>query len=394
VTRPRSGPDASTSCPPTLLCVSNFPSNTGYAWDFIEKIYAGVADRVALKGVRTLVAYPKLAEKPRSLAGSSAVPIECDLHFDSIRRGLSSLRFVRANNIRAIYLTDRAAYSVSYPLLRLGGVRSIVVHDHTSGERPVPAPVLRLIKRLFVRLPGIGADTVITVSDYVARRLDRTAGAPPARITRIWNGIPVRVDPTPTGHLRTLIGVDSDRTLVVCSCRAHAVKGVAHLLRAFDIALEKVPQAGARPILVYIGDGPQHGELETIRDALNSRNDIFFLGYRADAADLLAEADICVVPSVWQDALPLGVLEAMAAGKPVIGSSVGGIPEMVEDGVTGLLVPPANEEALAIALASLICDPQRAKRFGLAGRQRVAERFRPEQQLDAVAEILGRAFSP
>lgn len=378
--------------PPTLLCVSNFPSNTGYAWDFIERIYAGVADRLASRGVRTLVAYPKLDSQPPSLTGSTASPVELDLQFDTPREALNTLRFVRANNIRAVYLTDRAAYSLSYPLLRLAGVRSIIVHDHTSGERPVLHPLLRSIKRLFVRVPGIGADTVITVSDYVARRLVRTGGAPRGRIKRIWNGLAVRPVQPGTGHLRRLLGLDHDRSLVICSCRADAVKGVAYLLRAFDVAVKNLPQATARPVLIYIGDGPQRTELEEIRDALDAREDIFFLGYRSDAAALLAEAEICVVPSVWQDAFPLGVLEAMAAGKPVIGTSVGGIPEMLEDGVTGLLVPAADEQALAVALGCLIAKPELAARLGRAARQRVEERFRPEQQLDAVAEIVGRTF--
>jgi glycosyltransferase involved in cell wall biosynthesis len=389
-----SGPASASTRPPTLLCVSNFPSNTGYAWDFIESIYAGVADRLAPRGVRTIVAYPKLESEPRSLTGSSATAVEFDLRLDTVGRASRSLRFMRANNIKAIYLTDRAASSLSYALLRLAGVKSIVVHDHTSGERPVLHPVFRTIKRLFVRLPGVGADSVITVSDYVARRLVRTAGAPPSRIKRIWNGIPVRAVSNAQRQLRKLIGVDDERTLIVCSCRAHAVKGVAYLLRAFDRVVKNLPRTVVRPILIYIGDGPQRAELEEMRDALDSHNDIVFLGYRPDAAALLAGADICVVPSVWQDAFPLGVLEAMAAGKPVIGTSVGGIPEMVEDGVTGLLVPPADEKALAIALDSLITKPELAQRFGRAGLQRVEERFRPEQQLDAVSEIVGRSFSP
>jgi glycosyltransferase involved in cell wall biosynthesis len=249
------------------------------------------------------------------------------------------------------------------------------------------------MKRLLVRLPGVSADTVITVSDYVARRLIRTGGAPPKRIRRIWNGLSVRPIPSVTGRLRALLGVDSDRTLVVCSCRADVVKGVAHLLRAFDAALKSLPAASTRPVLIYIGDGPQHKELEGIRDSLHSRDDIFFLGYRADAADLLAEADICVVPSVWQDAFPLGVMEAMAAGKPVIATAVGGIPEMIEDGVTGLLVPPADEQALATALTRLVAKPDFSKKLGRSAQQRVAERFRPEEQLDAITEVVARGFA-
>ncbi|HEV2038138.1 MAG TPA: glycosyltransferase family 4 protein [Candidatus Eremiobacteraceae bacterium] len=196
----------------------------------------------------------------------------------------------------------------------------------------------------------------------------------------------------PASGLRELLNVAGDRPLVVCCCRADAVKGVAYLLRAFDAALKKLPRQVMKPILVYIGDGPELKVLEEIRNGLDSRDDIFFLGYRADTSGLLAEANICVVPSVWQDAFPLGVLEAMAAGKPVIGTSVGGIPEMIEDGVTGLLVPPADEQALAAALGSLLTEPALSARLGSAGRQRVTEQFTQDQQLEAVTAIVGRCF--
>lgn len=378
--------------PPTLLCVSNFPSNAGYAWDFIERLYAGVADRLAARGVLTLVAYPKLGSEPRSLAGSTAMPLKFDFRFDTLRRGLDALRFVRINNITAVYLTDRAACSLFYPILRLAGVRSIVVHDHTSGERSLRHPLVQIAKRVVIRLPGVAADTIIVVSDYVAGCLIKASSASPNRLVRIWNGVPVPSGPPASGHLRKLLSVAPDRPLVVCCCRADAVKGVAYLLRAFDAALKSLPQAAMRPVLVYIGDGPQRNELEEIRNRLDSRDDIFFVGYRADASSLLADATICVVPSLWQDAFPLGVLEAMAAGKPVIATNVGGIPEMIDDGVTGLLVPPADEQALAGALGCLLTNSALSARLGSAGRQRVAERFTQDQQLRAVTEIVGSCF--
>ena len=377
---------------PTLLCVSNYPSNAGYAWDFIERLYAGVADRLAARGVRTLVAYPKLEREPRSLIGSTATPVKFDFRFDTLRHALDALRFVRTSKITAVYLTDRAACSFFYPILRLAGVRSIVVHDHTSGERSLRHPLAQIAKWFVIRLPGVAADTVIVVSDYVAGCLIKANSASPRRLVRIWNGVPIRSEPRASGRLRSLINVAENRPLIVCCCRADAVKGVAYLLRAFDGALKSLPQPMIKPVLVYIGDGPQREELEEIRSSLSSRDDIFFVGYRADAPSLLADATICVVPSLWQDAFPLGVLEAMAAGKPVVATSVGGIPEMIDNGVTGLMVPPADDQALAGALVRLLTNPELSARLALAGVQRVGEVFTPEKQLEAITRIVGRAF--
>jgi glycosyltransferase involved in cell wall biosynthesis len=382
----------SSTVPPTLLCVSNFPSNTGYAWDFFDRLYAQVADGLAPRGVRTFVAYPKLRGTPHSLTQSKAIPIELEFGFDTRQQRRATLRFIRSNNVHAVYLTDRVASSFYYLILRLAGVRHIVVYDHTSGERTAPRGIRRLGKWIFVRLPGTCADAVATASDYVAARIISTGSAVPSRVVRVWYGMPVRSIKGNRKVLRELANVPSDRRLVVCCCRAHPVKGVAHLLRAFDAMCKELRPGVGSPALIYIGDGPQREELEAIRDSLDSREHVTFLGYREDASQLLAEADICVVPSVWQDALPLGVLEPMAAGKPVIGTSVGGIPEMIEDGVTGLLVAPADEQALASALNRLLTDHELAARLGAAARLRVAERFTPERQIKTLIEIVGRCF--
>jgi glycosyltransferase involved in cell wall biosynthesis len=377
-----------------LLCVCNFPTNTGYAWDFIERLYAGVANALARRGVRTLVSYPKLRAIPHTLAGSAAEPVELEFGCANLKQGLKTLRFLRSHRVRALYLTDRRVCSLFYPLVRLAGVRHIVVHDHTSGERTAPRGLKRLLKWAYIRMPGASANRVIAVSDYVAARDIRTLSVLPSRIVRVWNGIPLPVITPPGGILRKLANMGADRTLVVCSCRANAVKGVDHLLRAFDTLDKQIPAGASHPVMVYIGDGPQRDELESIRNALSSRDNIVFLGYHENASQLLMEADICVVPSVWQDAFPLSVLEPMAAGKPVVATAVGGIPEMIEDGVTGLLVPPADDLALSSAIRRLLNDPGLAERIGAAARQRVAERFTPALQLRTVTEIVGRCFPP
>jgi glycosyltransferase involved in cell wall biosynthesis len=161
------------------------------------------------------------------------------------------------------------------------------------------------------------------------------------------------------------------------------------LLRAFD----RLPRQPSRPALLLAGDGPELGALRQLRDTLPSAEDIFLIGYRRDAADLIGSADVAVVPSVWQDALPLAVIEPMARGVPVIGSRVGGIPEMIEEGVTGMLVPPGDEAGLATAIAGVLADPARAAAYGTAGRRRVAEHFSRERQLATLETLIGRAVT-
>lgn len=376
--------------PRTLLCVCNFPSNTGFAWDFIERLYAGVADRLAPAGVRTLVAYPEIVEAPRSLAGSAAIAVRCRAQPTVGRSLLALLALIVRERVQVVYFTDVNATSLTYPLLRLCGIRYVIVHDHTSGTRTPARGVKRTIKALLARLPGVSADRVIAVSDYVARRQRDVGQVAPARITRVWNGVPIA---PPTGDptlLRRELGIADGVPIVACCCRAHPVKGVAHLLRAFDRVQRT---AAVRSALVYIGDGPQLGELRALAASLDSASDIRFTGYLPNARAYLQGADVCVSPSTWQEAFGLAVLEPMSLGKAVVATAVGGVPEILEDEVSGLLVPPADEDALADALGRLLADPALRARLGAAARARAASHFDIELQVRRLSELVAEGFA-
>lgn len=384
---PRAAPDAA---PDTLLCVSNFPSNTGFAWDFIERLYAGVANDLARIGVRTLVAYPEIVEPPRALAGSAAVAVQLDAQPRTARSLVALLAFVRAHNVRALYLSDYAPTSALFLALRLAGARHIIVHDHTSGARRPARGLKWIAKWLVARVPGLTADRVIAVSDYVARRQIEIALVPARRVTRVWNGVAPAATHESSVALRHELGAGAARAIVTCCCRAHPVKGVDHVLRAFDRVWRSAPE-GARPLLAYIGDGPFISGLEALRDSLPSRQDIRFLGYRTDAMALLAGADVCVSASVWQEAFGLAVLEPMSLGRAVVATSVGGVPEIVDDEVSGILVAPGDDAALAAAIERLLHDAPLRARLGVAARRRAAG-FTLDSQIHALSALAARAF--
>src|SRR5688500_9307688 len=111
--------------PPTLLCSVTFPANTGFAWDFIERLYGRMADRLLQRGVRTIVAYPEIAEAPRILAGTAAVPVVLDTQARTHSARARMREFVRRENVQVLYLTDRPAWSLTYRSLRSAGVRRI-----------------------------------------------------------------------------------------------------------------------------------------------------------------------------------------------------------------------------------------------------------------------------
>lgn len=379
--------------PGSLLCVSNYRANIGYAWDFIESLYAGIADRVAPYGIRTLVAYPAIADPPRALVGSAADAIAVDASLDTPHSIRATEDVIRRENVRVVYFSARPIRRWAYLRLRRAGVEQIIVHVHSSGKGTPPQGSKRAAKWALARVPGMGADVVVAVSDYVARREIQVGLIKPAQVIRVWNGIPVMEKKiVPYAVASDILDLAGDRPIVVCTCRASREKGVLHLLRAFDHVAQSFWLSGQRPVLVYVGDGPQIGELQSLRESLPSKDDIILAGYRADVATILQRANVCVVPSVWEEAFGLAVLEAMAAGKAVVASSVGGIPEMIEHDVTGVLVPPADETALAEAIHALLTDPCRGARLGAAAQQRVTERFTMERQIQTLSRVVVKGF--
>jgi glycosyltransferase involved in cell wall biosynthesis len=137
------------------------------------------------------------------------------------------------------------------------------------------------------------------------------------------------------------------------------------------------------------GDGPLRPRLEKQVKRLKIEQYVDFLGFRSDVADLLNAADIYVLPSL-SEGMPMGLLEAMVLGCPVVASSVDGVPEIIQDGITGQLVPPGDIAALTQALKELSFDPKLRQRLGTAGKARVEQCFTAEKMACRVRELYYR----
>ena len=168
--------------------------------------------------------------------------------------------------------------------------------------------------------------------------------------------------------------------------RLRHAKGLDVLLHA----LAGLPVAGYQ--LRIVGDGELRKSLENLAVTLGVRDKIVFLGFRSDVTALMSSADCLVLPSRWEG-MPNVVLEAMAIGLPVVATRVGGIPEVIEHGLTGWLVPPEDPLALAAALATALADRRRARCIAESARQRVARDYSieamSERTLEVYTQVLG-----
>ena len=170
--------------------------------------------------------------------------------------------------------------------------------------------------------------------------------------------------------------------------RLHPQKGFSDLLTAFAQVRQRIPSVR----LFVAGDGELRDDLEAQARSLGMAAVVTFAGVRADVSEVLAALDVFVLPSLWEG-MPNAVLEAMASGLPVVATAVGGTPEVVVDGVTGLLVPPQDPGALAQAIGHLLRDPDLRRRMGRAGRRRVEEHFDVREtvrQVESLYETLLR----
>lgn len=225
-------------------------------------------------------------------------------------------------------------------------------------------------------------DRYIAVSNAVAGQLSKTFHVPAHKIQVIPNCIPI--DRNLSRHrfsLRSEFGIDEERPLILTVARLDKQKGHPFLFEA----LCQVPEA----TLVLAGSGPERKALEALSADLGIHDRVIFLGHREDIHDLLACSDLFVLPSIYEG-LPLSILEAMDAGKAVIATAVGGTPEAVSDGETGLLVPRRDSTALASAMRKLISDPTMRLRMGKAGKERVRQEFSVNNMVQGVTQVYER----
>jgi glycosyltransferase involved in cell wall biosynthesis len=220
------------------------------------------------------------------------------------------------------------------------------------------------------------------ISPAVAQRLaDAGVGA---RVTVVRSAVdPLALTPIDSREAtRAKLGAAADRPVLLVSAALVRRKGVDVLLQALAVLGER----GIRPLLWIAGDGAERHALEAQAVEAGLAAQVRFLGRRSDVADLLAACDVFVLPS-RREGLGVAALEAMAAGRPVVASAVGGLQDVVVDGRTGLLVRPEDAAALAEAIARLMQDEELRRRLGSAGPQRVREGFLAEQMVSSYVEL-------
>ena len=271
---------------------------------------------------------------------------------------------VRHEKIQLLHTHNAGAHLYGAIGARLAGVP--VLHTEHTGKT-FEAVQSRRANRFAARF----TDYTVAVSADNAKYICDEEGVNPARLMVLPNGIPLPpVTQTDLAALRRKLGLPVGCRVIGTVGRLVPVKNYSLLVEAFArLAWQQTDLH-----LLFIGDGPVRAELEAQVQALNLAPFVHFLGMRSDIAELLSLLDAFVLSSL-SEGLSIALLEAMAAGCPIVATAVGGNRELIQDGATGLLVPSGDGESLANAIARLLKNPPLAHQLGAAARDLVRARY-------------------
>ena len=330
-------------------------------------------------------------ERPGTLAPqveAMGVPLACvskppGLRWDTADRVREVLRrfrpdVVHTHQMAALLYAGRAARRERVPVVHTEHANVAARRAKSWARRLRTGLLWRYAGRYADRFCGVSRDVVAAAAAYGTIRRRKLAHVPNGIDTAAFAA--AEAD-RPAG--RAALGIAPDAPVVGTVGRLAEVKQQGVLIRAFAQVLPAFPAAR----LVLVGDGPLWAELEELAGSLGLGGAVLFAGYRPNPERYLAAMDVFVLPS-RAEAMPLVIPEAWAAGRPVVATRVGGIPELIEDGKTGLLVEPGDVGGLAVRLRQLLADPPLARALGRAGR----ESARAKYDVTAMAGAYDRTY--
>ncbi len=292
-------------------------------------------------------------------------------------------QFVRRFKPAVVHTQHAAAFLDSALAVRLARVPVLVHTDHSKWypEKKRHMVAERWLSRL--------CDAFCAVSEHTKNDLAKWEKIPSSKITVVYNGFDFENLPGPAerAELRAFLNVPDGAPLIGSVARLQWQKGHDLLLDAMKLVLETRPDAHC----VIVGGGAKEEELRQQVARLGLGHRVTLTGWRNDAVRFLAAIDVFVMSSNFEG-MPVSLLEAMAVGLPVVSTSVGGVPEVVADGRTGILVDGREPRTYADALLRMIEDPARMQAFGAAGRQLYRDRFRVNGMVEAYDKIYREAL--
>jgi len=315
------------------------------------------------------------------------------VNLDVIRREIRPLwdlaglvrlfNFLRREGYRIVHTHTSKGGFVGRLAARRAGVPVIVHTAHGFAFHECSPSSARLFYSALERIASRWCDRIVSVSDFHRRWALELGICDPSKILAIPNGIASLPNPEiGRAELRRQLGVRDGDLLVLSMARLAPDKGLEYLIAASAILLH----TERRFQIVIAGEGPVRTRLEELTRNLGVADWVTFLGFREDISDLLASCDLVVLPSL-REGLSIALLEAMAAGKPIIATSIGGHNELASQAEIARLVPPADAPALCDAILQLASDPSQMARLAMNARTLFESQYTEERMLNTYKQL-------
>jgi len=303
------------------------------------------------------------------------------LHISTSRNPLSIYKLYKLLKSRKFDIIHTHAYSagtIGRMSAFLAGVPVIISHNHS---------VYDYYNRRYHFVEwflSLITDRVVCVSDIANRFANETQRINARKLITIHNGIDSEytVLEKRTSGLRKELGIPVDHSVICTIAHLEEHKGVKYLLESASLLLQSRNDVS----FLVVGEGRLKEKLKILCADLKIEENVVFAGERGDIPEILSLTDIFVLPSL-REGLPLTILEAMACGKPVIATNVGGIPEVVKDGVSGILISPKDPEALHSAINELLGDREKLKKMGHNGKRVYSESFDSKTMIGKIEDL-------
>jgi glycosyltransferase involved in cell wall biosynthesis len=310
----------------------------------------------------------------------------------AFERNKSLIRIIRKYHPAVIHFHFFNQFSILPILASLVRPKLVVFTDHVrqgGGISRITKVKCFLYDRTVLRLLNT---KILAVSEHIKRILVNDYQMSPQTIRVLYNGVNLQrflpLHTESTTLLRNELNLRAGRPVVLCASNLRPEKGISDLLVAAKEILAQKPDC----VFLIVGGGPMADRLTAEALELGIHKSVRFTGLRSDVNQLMQLANVVVVPSTWQEPAALVLLEAMAAFRPLVATRVGGSPELLADGVTGILVEPRTPNQLARAILRLLDSPEEAAAMGRAGRARVEGQFTIERWVKDTMDLYEKSM--
>jgi len=339
----------------------------------MEHFWLLLSSQVQAEGNVTYLAYPKISTSPAFINSTRINIIELDVRWKKLAQKKQLKEFICKNNVKTIYFVDQPYFSWRYALLKMWGIKAIIIHDHTPGDRPRIGGWRRLIKKIRNALPALTADLVINVSPLMRERSIANGVIPGKKCISVQNGInPILKLNEIENPVKLALKLKEEVKLIISTGRVHPYKGFDFIIKT--VALLRQMEGVPKFALIVVGDGPALPQLKDSVSQQDLGDCVFFLGFRPDVREILPFADIAIHASKGEG-FSLSILEYMSAGLATLVPDIPSVKQAVNDGDTGLVYEPENPGALAQAIYSLLLDTTGTRQIGEKAKRATDTRY-------------------